>query len=385
MKQELLEKLDGYSDIMAKIETSRQEGSDFQELKGTVARYLEQLHPNQVNLELIEITEETESSRTLRFAAKEGNLPPFQAGQYIALHIDTGRIKTSRPYSISSPPSRKDYWDLTVQRVENGLVSNYLLDEVKTGDHFASSGPQGTFCFNPLIHDDNIVCLAGGSGVTPFLSMIREQVDKGSNRRIALLYGVREPKDAIFYDELISLAEKHDSIHFHPVFENPPDGFQGPTGYITADVIKKTIGDLEDKTFFICGPQAMYDFCLEQLKELKIPGRKIRREMYGAPANPWDCEGWPSEIPSDQSVSVTVTGARTVSCLSGESLLNVLEKNGLKIPAICRSGECSMCRVRLLKGKVFQPKGTLLRKSDRMFGFIHSCVSYPLTDVEIRL
>ena len=221
MKQELLEKLDGYSDIVAEIEASRNSGSDFQELKGDVNRFIDRLHPRQVQLKVMEIIEETGSTKTLRFAAVDGYLPPFQAGQYIALHIDTGTIKTSRPYSLSSSPAERGFWDLTVQRVENGLVSNYLLDEVNLGNTFTSSGPQGVFCYNPLIHDDTIVCLAGGSGVTPFLSMIRETVGKELRRDIFLLYGSSELKDSVFHDELVSASSQNDNIHFYPVFENP--------------------------------------------------------------------------------------------------------------------------------------------------------------------
>ncbi len=384
MKRELMEQLEGYADVTAEIENSLKSGTDFNEHEGEVFRYVNAIHPSLVELKVAEIIEETHVTKTLRLKPVEGILPPFQAGQYIALHVDTGKIKTSRPYSISSSPTEKSYWDITVQRVEQGLVSNFLLDEITPGNRLFSSGPQGVFCYNPLIHDDTIVCLAGGSGVTPFLSMIRNTIARGLNQKIILLYGAKEIRDAIFFEVLSELSVVNENIDFFPVFENPPEGFKGPSGYLTADIITRLAGNLKDRTLFVCGPQAMYDFILEQLSTLNVPGRKIRREMYGAPAQPWNCEGWPSEISGDETVTIRVNGEKSFTSRSGISLMNAMENNGLLVPAVCRSGECSMCRVKLLEGKVFQPKGTLLRKSDRMFGFIHSCVSYPLTDLEIR-
>ena len=80
-----------------------------------------------------------------------------------------------------------------------------------------------------------------------------------------------------------------------------------------------------------------------------------------------------------------VNGGSPFEARAGDPLLATLEKNGVVIPSLCRSGECSMCRVKVLSGKVFQPAGALVRKSDKQFGYVHSCVSYPLEDLEIML
>jgi ferredoxin len=96
-----------------------------------------------------------------------------------------------------------------------------------------------------------------------------------------------------------------------------------------------------------------------------------------------DQPGWPKEVDIDAGFKVKISGGTEFEARAGETLLTALEKQGLVVPSECRSGECSMCRVKVLSGRVYQPAGALVRKSDRKFGYVHSCVSYPLTDLEI--
>lgn len=120
--------------------------------------------------------------------------------------------------------------------------------------------------------------------------------------------------------------------------------------------------------------------CLAALIQLGVPDHKIRREIYGPPANVTKEPGWPEGLAEDTLFDVDVLGARTIQAPAGEPLLNTLERFGIIVPAICRSGACSACRVRLLSGRVFQPAHTGLRESDRQHGHIHACVSYPSED-----
>ncbi|MBW1842613.1 MAG: 2Fe-2S iron-sulfur cluster binding domain-containing protein, partial [Deltaproteobacteria bacterium] len=95
--------------------------------------------------------------------------------------------------------------------------------------------------------------------------------------------------------------------------------------------------------------------------------------------------GWPKEIEQNSLFSVSVKDGQTISAPATTPLLVSLEKGGVVPPSICRSGECSMCRIKILSGKVFQPAGTPVRKSDHQYGYVHSCVSYPLEDLEILI
>jgi len=385
MKQETIEQLEGYADMVREIDIAVKYGEDFSKEKGTVQQFINRLHPKRLNMTVSEVIEETPSTKTFRLVNPEGPLPPFQAGQYVSLSIEVDNIKTSRAYSISSAPSDTGYFDLTVRRMEKGLVSNHLLDHVRAGDTLIMSGPVGTFHHNPIIHDDTLVLLGGGCGITPLMSMVRDTIKRGLQRTLYLIYGNRSGDDIIYHEELLQMAEKHANFNYIPVLEQPDAGYQGKTGYITGELIKEIIGNIEGKSFFICGPPAMYNFCLPELQKLGVTNRKIRKEMFGTPINIWEYPGWPESVKPDQVCTIKVNGEKKLETVASESILVTLEKNGLVIPTTCRSGECSLCRVKIMSGKVYQPQGTPVRKSDRDFGYVHSCVSYPLEDVDILL
>ena len=385
MKEEVIEQLDGYEEIVKEIELSQKFGTDFTSERGTVEAYINRLHPSRLALRVSDIFEESPTAKTLRLVAVHHELPPFQAGQYISLFLDIDGIRTSRPFSISSAPNQTGYYDITVKRVENGLVSNYLIDRVNKGDELLSSGPEGNFYFNPIIHKKTMICIAGGSGITPFMSMILEIVDCGLDRTVHLFYGNKSDKDAIFHEALLKIAARFDNITYVPVIEEPTDSYGGACGFVTGNLIRELIGEIEEKSFFICGPQGLYDFCLPELEGMGIPRRKIRQEMYGAPLNIWEYPGWPQAVGANDTFSVKLQDGRQFEAGAGQPLLVALEKNNAVVPSICRSGECSMCRVKVLSGKVFQPAGVPVRKSDRQFGYVHSCVSYPIENLEILL
>jgi ferredoxin-NADP reductase/ferredoxin len=385
MKKNIFEDFDGYNDIVEEIEHSRKYGINYSAERHSPAQFINRLHPPILNLRVSDIIEETCSTKTLRLIPDDGYLPPFLAGQYVALFLEIGGIRTSRPYSISSPPNQTGFYDITVRRADGGLVSNYLLDEVSKGDRLQSSGPAGNFYYNPLFHDKNMVCLAGGSGITPFMSIIHEIADCGIDRTVFLFYGNKNLDDVIFHEKFKAISNRFENIQYIPVIEEPPNDYDGSRGLITGNLIKEKIGNLEDKTFYLCGPQGMYDFCIPELVRLGIPDKKIRKELYGAPVNICDYPGWPEDIKAETIFKVGINGGGTLDARAGEPLITALEKKGVIVPSLCRSGECSMCRIRIISGKVFQPKGVPVRKSDRQFGYVHSCVSYPLDDLEIAL
>lgn len=383
--QDVMKDIEGYQEIQKDIEILRKHGIDYTSQKGDVAHRINLLHPKKIALVVSEIYQETETTRTLRLVAKDGYLPPFQAGQYINVFVDIAGVRTSRPYSISSAPNQIAYYDITVRRVADGFVSEYLLNDVVVGDELETSGPAGAFTYNPLFHGDDLVFLAGGSGITPFMSMIREVTEKNLGRRIHLMYGSDRPDDVIFADELRTRAEKHANFTWDLVISSPADGYQGLSGFITADLIKKVLGDISTRTFYLCGPEAMYTFCEKELAGLAVPKKKMRTEMYGPPKDVTLQPGWPADVKADTIFQVAVKGKKTIDAKATEPLMISLEKAGIVIPALCRSGECSLCRTKLISGRVYQPEGVKLRKSDRDFGYIHACMTYPLDDLEIMV
>jgi ferredoxin-NADP reductase len=376
------------------------QGVDHTAAEHTTRQIVERLHPTRMRLRVTDIIQETPSTKTLRVKRIDGPLPPFRPGQYVNLFVDVDGVLTSRPYSISSAPflgrsqetigaqEELDTLDLTIRDKPGGFVAPYLLNEVQVGDELESTGPAGSFYHEPLIDGEELVFLAGGSGITPFMSIIRDTFGRdeaASSLRIHLLYGSRVPDDVIFGAELSALAEQHPGLHYSPIISEPPPGYEGPTGFFDATAIREQVGDLSGKTFYVCGPDVMYGFCLESLTELGVPQYKIKHEIYGPPDDVTKEPGWPQDLDADTLFEVEVEGQETIRAAAGEPLLNSLERYGIVVPVVCRAGECSACRTRLLSGRVFQPAGTGLRESDREHGYIHACVSYPLADLRIRI
>lgn len=382
MKEIIIGEMEYGNEVLKDIEAARKSGRDLIIDRNKTKKTIESIHPEQLDLKVVEVFEPTKESKTIRFVSKNGYLPPFQAGQYINIFVNIDGVRTSRPYSISSSPRQRSYYEITIAKIATGFISDYFIDQVKVGDEFEANGPDGTFHFNPVSHYDRSVFLAGGSGITPFMSMITEILETGFNREVHLLYGCRNEEVAIFHKELTNMAKNHPNFHYTLIVSDEDTGFAGRQGFIDSKCISEVVGDLDYSTFYICGPQVMIDFCTEALEKLNIKGRNIRHEMFGSRQDIQNEPGWPKELTGEETFKVKV-GDRIIHARSGESLLNAIERAGIRMNVRCRSGECSLCRVKLISGNVFMPRGVLLRHADEKYGYIHSCKAYPISDLEI--
>jgi ferredoxin-NADP reductase len=344
---------------------------------------VERLHPATMNLRVEKVIDETSTTKTFRFVRTDGELPPFRPGQYVNLYVKIGNIATSRPFSISSHSGSKTF-DLTVRKKPGGFVSEYLLKELKTGRELVTSGPAGSFYHEPLIDGSDLVFVAGGSGITPFISILRTWKGTPDAPKVHLLYGSRKASDVIFSKELDALARSEAWFSYSPVISEPTKSYEGLSGFLTPELIGKTIGSVDGKMVYVCGPNAMYDLVSAGLEKLGVPGRRVRRELYGPPDDVTKEPGWPKGLKGNAKVTVEIEGGAAFEVSVSEPLINSMERNHAEVRCLCRSGECSYCRVRVVEGTVFMPADTGLRESDRTFGYIHSCVAYPIEDVKIR-
>jgi ferredoxin-NADP reductase/phytoene dehydrogenase-like protein len=352
------------------------------------------LHPERIELVVTEVREETTTTRTFRLRpAQGGELPVFRAGQYLSLKVQAGDAWLTRPYSIASAPHEAlgagGFYEIAIRRKTNGFLTEQIWKGWREGTRITASGPHGTFYHDPLRDGREIVALAGGSGITPVRSMLREIAAGELDLRITLLYGTRRPDDIPFEEELRDLAARlPERIKVAFVCSEPDVRWYGPTGFLTAACIRGHAGDLAGKTFFLCGPAGMYRFLEPELAALGIPRRRIRREVFGEETAIAGDAAFPVEL-SDRSFSLTVrrgTAVDTVQAATGETILATLERAGFAPDSQCRSGECGLCRSHLVSGEVFiRPEDDGRREADRRFGFIHPCATYPLSDLEIRL
>jgi len=191
--------------------------------------------------------------------------------------------------------------------------------------------------------------------------------------------------DVIFAQELRTLENQYHNVQLTEVVTRPPADYCGHSGRLNIDRLKDWLGELDQKMFYLCGPTPFNDNCIDMLQKLGVKRRRIRVEANGAPTAPDQQTGWPQGVSLDDEVTISVKGKGSYISKVGEPLLNSLERNGYSTENACRSGECSLCRIKLISGSIFSPPQTHFRKSDRDFGWVYSCVAYATSDVEIQL
>ena len=353
------------------------------------------LHPKRQYLVIESVTDRGEDCKSFTLVpdAEKGtaSLAYFSAGKYLTVFETIEGMPVTRAYSISSSPkeSLEGKYVLTIKLVDGGLMSKYIFDNWTVGTKVEVSAPSGNFDYQPLRDAKKVICIAGGSGITPFLSMANAINDGDEDFELTLLYGSRNADCILFRDELADLEAKCGKIKVVHVLSDEntqlPDGAE--KGFITAELIKKYAPENENYSVFLCGPQQMYEFVDKELEKLSLEKKYIRHEMFGEFHNPASQSDYPSDIPETVKITVTIQDKTyIVKGLSADSVMQTLEKNGISVPARCRSGECGFCHSHLISGKVYVPKHLEYRRlADYKFGCIHPCCSFPLTDLEINV
>lgn len=350
------------------------------------------LHPERQYLKIEAITEPGPDTKCFRLVPNPqkgtSGCALFQAGQYLNVFLDIQGMKVNRAYSISSSPAdaRKGFYELTVKSVNDGLVSCYILDNWKEGDEVEVSAPSGLFTFSSLRDAETVVGIAGGSGITPFLSMARSIAEGDEDFNLILLYGSRSTREILYREEFARLEAASDKIRVvHVLSEEKQNGYE--EGYITSELIRRYAPEGKPFSVFLCGPQAMYQFVDRELGSMKLERKYIRHELFGEIHNPAAQDDYPGCSQSKVQITVSVRDVkRTVTGDPNDSVMQILEKNGIAVPARCRSGECGFCHSLLKSGQVYIPKGVDGRRlADFKFGYIHPCVAFPLTDLELEV
>lgn len=384
------DQLNGIEAIREEIRVLQKFSLDPRAEKGLVDKTVNQYHPNGIKVVVQEVIQETPSSKIIRLAPVEGVLPPFVAGQYINVSMCIDGITTSRAYSISSSPKQRAYYEIAVRYKPDGYVTHYMLDRMTAGEALEISAPAGQFIYNPVIHGKHIVLIGGGSGITPFMSIVEDQyLDVDSDVKIDLIYGCANADDVIYGKKLQEIAHKYQHFNFHLVISEPDQDYKGLTGFISADLLISVLGSVDDKKFYLCGPEVMYQFVCAELERLGVDRKSIRREVQTPPSDPTKLERWPESVSKDQKFVVTLTGGgcdgMEIEGCASEPLLNTLERNNIYYPAECRAGECSICRAKVVCGEVYIPESMRLRKADRAYNYVHLCAAYPVGDVTLQL
>ena len=347
------------------------------------------LHPGTQYVKVAEVVEQSADTKTFWLEANTAKgtekLAWFSAGQYLSVTLEIGSMKLTRPYSLSSSPREAlaGRYGLTIKRVKDGLASNYILDNWTVGTEVTVSEPLGVFTYEPLRDAKTIIGVAGGSGITPFRSLAKAIADGDEDAEMILLYGSRTLADAVFQDEFKALEGPKFKL-VNVLSNEQQEGCE--QGFITAELIKK-YAPAGDYSIFLCGPQAMYEFVDKEIATLGLRKKFIRHELFGEYFNPAKEADYPKDVAPEFKITVRIAGnEQTITAPADTSILRSLEAAGIAAPAHCRSGECGWCHSKLCSGEVYCPKSVDgRREADYLYGYIHPCCSFPLSDLVIEV
>jgi len=225
-----------------------------------------------------EIIQRTPTVKSFRLKREIGM--NFTAGQYLFVTLDYGGKEQTKPLSLSSSPSETEYIEFT-KRITDSEFSK-TLNSFKPGDSLKLRLPYGQFTLEES--GTKIAFLAGGIGITPFMSMSKYAASSGPDKNIILLYGNKSDKDIIFKSELDRLKDRTDNFNVIYTINEPHQcetPWEGCSGFIDHCMIRDKMPDFEERVFYVCGPPQMVSCLLAILKDdLKIPEEKIKTERF---------------------------------------------------------------------------------------------------------
>ncbi|MGM9650501.1 MAG: FAD-binding oxidoreductase [Faecousia sp.] len=354
-------------------------------------RLAKQLHPRRQYFRVSEIVEHSKHCKSyiLTPDVQRGTTACayFSAGQYLSVFVNINGSSYNRPYSLVSSPraSLEGKYQLTVKEAKGGLVSSYILHNWHIGTSVETSDPMGTFTYEPLRDAPHVLGIAGGSGITPFMSLARAIAEGEEDCSLTLLYGSTTAAEILFREELESLAAACPKLKVvHILSDETAEGFAH--GYITAERIKENLPS-SPCSIFICGPKQMVSFVDQALSTLELEQKYIRHELHGEPFSPAEQSDSPCRAPVRVKLTVRRENRETVVFGSSQdTILRILENNGIAPPSRCRSGECGFCRSLLIEGDVYIPRSMdKRRQADSRYGYIHPCCTYPLGDLTLAI
>ncbi len=342
-------------------------------------------------LKVAEIVPETADANSIRF-----DVPPelrdafaFKAGQHLTLRAEIGGEEVRRNYSLCTAPADQD-WMVTVKRIAGGVFSNWVAENLKAGDTIEVMSPHGSFtCEFDAGARRHFVGIAGGSGITPVMSLTRTALKVEPGSRVTLLYGNRDSSSIIFLDELAELKDRYmgrlELFHFLAEEEGDFELFNGMLDRVRCDdAILNLVPDAPDVAgWFICGPGPMMDAAEGALLDRGIDKDRIHIERFTAGRPSAALAAEMAELQTKAagtSIAVTLDGRTRRIAFSESNILDSAREAGMSAPFACKAGVCATCRARVTSGKVEMAARYGLTDEEVAEGYILTCQSVPVGD-----
>jgi ring-1,2-phenylacetyl-CoA epoxidase subunit PaaE len=347
----------------------------------------EHFHP----LRVAEVVPETDEAMSIRFEVPHElrDAFRFKAGQHLTLRTNIGGEEVRRNYSLCTAPFENDLM-VTVKRIAGGVFSNWVGDNLRPGHTIDVMTPHGSFTtsFDPGAAR-HYGAFAGGSGITPIMSLVRTALAEEPRSRFTLFYGNRDSSSVIFLEALAALKDRYmgrlELFHFLDQEEGDVDLFNGMLDQARCtEAIEHLIDDpTAVAAWFICGPGPMMDAAEAALHAHGVTHDRIHIERFTA--------GRPSAALAAQmqalqqqaaglTVSVTLDGRTRKVEFSEANILDSARAAGLPAPFACKAGVCATCRAKVTSGKVEMAARYGLTDEEVAAGYVLTCQSVPVGD-----
>jgi ring-1,2-phenylacetyl-CoA epoxidase subunit PaaE len=342
-------------------------------------------------LRVAEIVPETADANSIRFEipAELRDRFAFKAGQHLTLRATINGEEVRRNYSLCTAPDEQD-WMVTVKRIGGGLFSNWVGNNLKPGDVVDVMPPHGSFTSEfAATSARHLVGIAGGSGITPVISLIKTALRSEPNSRFTLLYGNRDSSSVIFLEALAGLKDKYlgrfELYHFLDGEEQDIELFNGMLDRVRCDdAILNLVPEAADVSdWFICGPGPMMDAAEGALLDRNIPKDRIHIERFTADRPAGAIAREIAELQTKAAgvtVAVTLDGRTRKVAFTAGNILDSARASGLPAPFACKAGVCATCRAKVTSGKVEMAARYGLTDEEVADGYILTCQSVPLGD-----
>ena len=339
-----------------------------------------------LSLKIKKIKKETSQATTIVF---ERPFPEFnyKPGQYLTLIVPFEGKMVRRTYSLCSSPYSDEDLAITIKKISGGSISNWIPEILKVGDVVEVMEPMGSFTtkIDPE-QKRKIILFAGGSGITPLISIAKSVLFSEPGSEVMLIYQNRNQESIIFREALNKMAiDNPTRFRIKNILSRPGTGWVGLEGRLSESLIKDILSNEEtsgDVEFFLCGPASMMDTIEKTLETMGIEKRRIKRESFISGST--DITGTRENIKDDlivREVTVLYEGEEYRYTVEPDSTIleSGLDQN-IDLPFSCQSGMCTTCRGKLITGKVRMEDSDGLSDEELANGYILPCVSHPLTD-----
>jgi NADH oxidoreductase Hcr len=338
---------------------------------------------------------ETHDSMSFTFAAADQTLFDFKPGQFVTLAVEIDGKTHYRAYSISSVPQQKQL-RLTIKRVPDGLVSNWLADNLAIGDNLSALNIAGQFNSSDCQHKAKLLLVSAGCGITPVMSIAKTLLAQDSDADIEFLHCARDKDNVIFHAEMQTLTAQHSNFKVQLLLENS-DGFATfsrennsnalahQTGMVSKDVIQQLYPDLQDRTIFLCGPVGFMKAVENIAQESDFDMANFFQESFTPAADNKQQDNITSGASTASVMLYVPDFAVEKEVAQGSSLLELLENNGVPIIGACRAGVCGSCKCKVTSGEVKSTSSETLTAAEIEQGFVLACSSTVEGDVTVAL